>query len=136
MSRLPDHLRDAATARTEAAAKRARKGLKKLTASKQPISFAAVARTAGVSTDFLYRHPELRLQIERHRTKTTGRPSTQPAEHEPTTGSTSAAVRALARKIEEMRREHRAEITELHKALEAAQGENLELRRQLASYTG
>lgn len=136
MNRLPDHLKHASTARTDAAAKRARAGLKKLVDARRPINFTAVAREAGVSTDFLYRHAELRTLIERHRTKTTGQPPQQPpSDQEPAAGSTSAAVRALARKVEEMRTAHRTEVTELRKALEAAQGENLELRRKLAAYT-
>lgn len=45
-------------------------------------------------------------------------------------------MRAVARKMEEMTRNHRTEITEMRKALEAARGENLDLRRKLATHTG
>ncbi|SEN41480.1 hypothetical protein [Nonomuraea pusilla] len=101
------------------------------------VTSAAVARTANVSTDFLYRHPELRPLIEKYRTRTTGRSTRQPApDQNQAAGSTSAAVRALARKLEEMTRNHRTEITEMRKALEAARGENLDLRRKLATHTG
>ncbi|NKY60921.1 hypothetical protein [Nocardia flavorosea] len=43
-------------------------------------------------------------------------------------------MRALTRKLEDERRDHRKHTAELRKALEAAHGENLELRRRLARY--
>ncbi|MGW5160480.1 hypothetical protein ACWEPN_33840 [Nonomuraea wenchangensis] len=43
-------------------------------------------------------------------------------------------MRLLARKLEEERGARRREVAELHKALEVAQGENLELRRRLERY--
>ncbi len=97
------------------------------------VSFTAVAREAGVSTDFLYRHQRLRSRIERHRAKSgLGRNQRQPGEE--LSGSSSSAVRALARRLEDERREHRIHTAELRRALEAAHGENLELRRRLARY--
>lgn len=38
--------------------------LSKLTQQGKPISMAAVAREAGVSTVYLYKHPDLRQQIQ------------------------------------------------------------------------
>jgi hypothetical protein len=52
-------LAEAAAARTADAAARARRAITKLNATGQPITFVSVARTAGVSTSFLYQHPEL-----------------------------------------------------------------------------
>ncbi|MGW4410447.1 DUF6262 family protein [Nonomuraea sp. NPDC004702] len=69
MTALPEHLRRATRARTEEAGKRARAALAELAKAGKSISFTAVARRAGVSTDFLSRSPELRTQIERHRAK-------------------------------------------------------------------
>ncbi|MFF5024509.1 DUF6262 family protein [Streptomyces collinus] len=133
MSRLPEHLRQAVRARTEAAEKRARVALATMAKAREPISFAAVARIAAVSTDFLYRHLELRTLIERHRKKSGAgigaRPDPQPSE-----SSTSAAVRALSARLSQQQREHREEVARLRKALEVAQGENLALRRKLAEY--
>ncbi|MEO3892176.1 DUF6262 family protein [Nonomuraea sp. B5E05] len=133
MSDLPKHLRQAAAARTTAAEEKARKALRRLAVSREPVSFTAVAKAAGVSTDFLYRHPELRAQIERQRAKF--RSSVNPAvtEDEPA-ASSSAPVRVLARKLEEERVARRHEVAELRRALEVAQGENLELRRRLERY--
>ncbi|MEV4014908.1 DUF6262 family protein [Nonomuraea angiospora] len=132
MNALPEHLRQAAAART-AAEDKARRSLRRLAAAREPVGFTAVAKAAGVSTDFLYRHPELRAQIERQRAKSRSTPRPSAAEDDPV-ASSSAAVRLLARKLEEERGARRREVTELRKALEVAQGENLELRRRLERY--
>ncbi|MET9221778.1 DUF6262 family protein [Streptomyces sp. NPDC003300] len=132
MTPLPEHLRQAIRARTEETEKRARAALAQLAKAGRPISFTAVAREAEVSTDFLYRSPDLRAQIERHRDKagqTLTRP-TEPLEDR----STSAAVRALSARLTRQQQDHRAEVDRLRKALEVAQGENLDLRRRLARY--
>lgn len=133
MTALPEHLRTASVARTEQAASKARAALKQLTAARQPINFAAVARVADVSTDFLYRHNDLRAQIERHRTKSSHF-GQRPAEPEPAASTASSAVRALTRKLEDERSAHRETTAQLRRALEVAQGENLELRRRLTAY--
>ncbi len=72
-------------------------------------------------------------KIERHRAKSAPGNQRRPPSEEPT-ASTSSAVRALTRKLEDERRDHRKHTAELRKALEAAHGENLELRRRLARY--
>ncbi|MCH0568358.1 transposase [Streptomyces sp. MUM 136J] len=132
MTPLPDHLRQATRARTQEAENRARAALAELAKAGEPISFTAVARLAGVSTDFLYRSPELRSQIERHRVKG-GSASAAPA-NPPADSSTSAAVRALSARLTLQQQTHREEVAALRKALEVAQGENLDLRRRLARY--
>lgn len=95
------------------------------------VSFTALARTAGVSTDFLYRHPEIRSMVERHRAKRGQVPRTRQGDTAPLS-STSAAVRALSARLSQKQQAHREENTRLRKALEVAHGENLELRRRLA----
>ncbi|MFG2986992.1 DUF6262 family protein [Streptomyces sp. NPDC048258] len=133
MTPLPDHLHQAAKARTAEADTRARTALAQMVKTGQAVSFTALARTAGVSTDFLYRHPELRSLIERNRVKHGQVPRTRHADTEPLP-STSAAVRALSTRLSQLQQAHREEITRLRKALEAAHGENLELRRRLAIF--
>jgi hypothetical protein len=96
------------------------------------VSFTAVARKAAVSTDFLYKHPELRTLIELHRTKGGHVPGTRPAEAE--LSSTSAAVRALSARLAQQQQVHHEEVAKLREALAVAQGENLTLRRRLAQY--
>ncbi|MEW1847705.1 DUF6262 family protein [Nonomuraea angiospora] len=130
MNSLPDHLRQSAASRTAAAEDKARRALRRLAASREPISFTAVAKAANVSTDFLYRHAELRTQIERQRAKHRSSPRHSATDDEPGS-SFSSAVRVLTRKLEEERRARHREVGELRTALEVAQGENLELRRRL-----
>ncbi|MDQ0784531.1 DUF6262 family protein [Streptomyces sp. B3I8] len=132
MTPLPEHLRNATHARTREAEKRARAALAELVKVGKPISFTAVARQAGVSTDFLYRSPELRMQIERRRAKGGSVPAA-PADASGDS-STSAAVRALSARLTRQQETHREELASLRKALEIAQGENLDLRRRLARY--
>jgi hypothetical protein len=71
------------------------------------------------STDFLYRHPQLRALIHGSITEQAN--------------ATSSAVRALSAPHREQKAHHE-EITKLRKALEITQGENLSLRRRLDRY--
>lgn len=82
----------AAATRTAAATARARRALIKLRNTGQPVTFAAVAETAGVSTSFLYQNAELRQAIcdDRRRTSGPGR----------TRGASSATVVSLRTKLE------------------------------------
>ncbi|MFE7747534.1 DUF6262 family protein [Streptomyces sp. NPDC057428] len=132
MTPLPEHLRQATCARTQEAENRARAALAELAKAGKPISFTAVARQAGVSTDFLYRSPDLRSRIERHRTKAGMAPSA--AVDLAGDSSTSAAVRALSARLTRQQQVHHEEVTRLRRTLEAAHGENLDLRRRLARY--
>ncbi|MEU2338314.1 DUF6262 family protein [Streptomyces sp. NPDC013172] len=132
MTPLPEHLHQATRARTQETEKRARSALAELVKAGKPVSFTAVARQAGVSTDFLYRSPDLRTRIERHRAKVG---SASAASEQPSgDSSTSAAVRALSARLARQQQTHHAEVERLRKALEVAQGENLALRRRLARY--
>ncbi|MER7230877.1 DUF6262 family protein [Streptomyces olivaceus] len=132
MTPMPEHLRRATRARTEEAEKRAHAALAELVKTGKSVSFTAVARQAGVSTDFLYRSPELRTRIERHRAKNGPVPAA-PADP-PVDPSTSAAVRALSARLTRQQEAHREDVARLRQALEAAHGENLDLRRRLARY--
>ena len=59
----------AATSRSQAAKARAKTALRALDARGEPITFQAVAHTAGVSRQWLYTQPELREEIEQLRAK-------------------------------------------------------------------
>lgn len=122
----PDNLRAAAKRKRAAATERAEAGLAELVRAGHPITFRGLARTAGVSVDFLYRSP-IRARIEELRAPR------QPAPVEPLTdsGGQSPTTQALAAQLREFRRRHRDEIADLRRALAVAQGENLELRRRL-----
>jgi hypothetical protein len=130
---VPQHLRDAAHRRHQQATDRATSALARLSAAGASISFASVAREADVSTDFLYRQPELRQHIQQMRTANVRRIDTAGTDVS-TPASSSAPVRALSAQLKELRRRHRGEVTALQQALAVAQGENLALRRRLAAY--
>jgi len=122
-----DDLRRASRQRSEQAAARARTAVQTLSREGRPISFASVARAAGVSTDFLYRHPELRSLITDLRAQP--RRYNEP-EIKPETSS-SSAVRALSAQLKDLRARHQSEVERLRQALATAQQENLQLRRRL-----
>jgi hypothetical protein len=130
---MPQHLREAAQRRHEQAAERATTALARLASAGAGISFASVAREADVSTDFLYRQPQLRQRIQQMRTPKGRHGNTSAADDSPPPTS-SAPVRALSAQLKELRRRHHDEIAALHQALAVAQGENLALRRKLAAY--
>ena len=67
--RRAEVLRQAAQAKHTAATKRAEAALRTLIKAGEEINFRTVASTAGVSVDFLYRHPELRARIEHLRSR-------------------------------------------------------------------
>lgn len=130
---MPQHLRDAAQRRHEETTDRATAALARLSAAGKTITFASVAREANVSTDFLYRQPQLRQRIQQMRTPN-ARQANTPAADDSKALNTSAPVRALSAQLKELRRRHRDEMTSLQQALAVTQGENLALRRQLANY--
>lgn len=131
---MPQHLRDAARRRHEQSLQRATDALTALSAAGAPITFASVARKAGISTDFLYRQPQLRNKIQQMRTQPSARTSTTPPADADDATEPSAPVRALSAQLKELRRRHRDELAAVQRALAVAQGENLTLRRKLAAY--
>ena len=128
---MPQHLRDAAQQRHLQAIERATAALAQLSAAGKAITFASVARQANVSTDFLYRQPQLRQRIQQLRITSAPQRASAPTD-EP--ADASAPVRALSAQLKELRRRHREEVDALKQALAAAHGENLALRRQLANH--
>ncbi|WP_327360026.1 hypothetical protein [Streptomyces sp. NBC_01296] len=115
----PDNLRQA---RTE-------KGLREMIRRGQPITFRGLAHSADVSLDFLYWCTEIRQRVEQLRAQQQNHPP-RPVPPPPD-DSPSGIVRTLTAQLAELKRRHRDEVQALRKALEAAQSENLELRRRL-----
>ncbi|GAB3855091.1 hypothetical protein GCM10028801_10250 [Nocardioides maradonensis] len=127
-----EHLKQAAADRSKAAEDRVRSALTTMGRTAVPISFAAVAREAGVSTDFLYRHPQFRRAITEMRQANKGTrrgPTTDTVLAED--DSSGGTVRALAALLREMKARHRDEVARLNNALAAAHGDNLLLRRRI-----
>lgn len=126
---MSEQLIRAAKARHDDATRRATAALSDLAKAGESITFAAVARRAGVSTDFLYTTPTLRSKITELRgTRPAADSSRSTADGE----SSTSAIRALSAQLKEERRRHREEVAALQAALAAVHGENLELRRRLA----
>lgn len=125
----PDNLRRAAAAKKAAATQRAEQGLRDMLRRGDPITFRGLATTAGVSLDFLYRNAELRRRVEQLRDQQRTSPPPSPVQADP--DQPSSVIRTLTNQLTDLKRRHRDEITALKQALEAAQGENLELRRRL-----
>lgn len=88
-----------------------------------------LAQTADVPLDFLYRSTEIRRRVEQLRSQQRNHPP-QPAT-QPPDDSPGSVVRTLTAQLAELKRQHRDEVQALRQALEAAQSENLELRRRL-----
>jgi hypothetical protein len=126
----PENLRAAAERKHNAAIARATTALDALEHDGTPVTFRGLAKAAGVSVDFLYRSP-LRARIEQLRTERDSAPPAPRSVEVSATATRSNVVRALTAQIVELKQRHRAENEHLRAALAAAQGENLELRRQL-----
>jgi outer membrane murein-binding lipoprotein Lpp len=125
----PDNLRRAAAAKSAAAKTRAEQGLREMIRRGEPITFRGLAQTAGVSLDFLYRTSEIRRRVEHLRAQQHTSQPPRPAQADP--DQLSSVVRTLTTQMAELKRRHREEIQTLKAALEAAHGENLQLRRRL-----
>lgn len=125
----PDNLRQAATRKSAAAKTRADEGLRAMIRDGQPITFRGLAQTAGVSLDFLYRTPQIRNRVEQLRSQQLTTPPTPPKRVD--SNHPSSVIRTLTAQLAELRRHYHNEVHTLKQALEAAHGENLELRRRL-----
>ena len=128
----PDSLRAAATRKSAAAKTRAETGIRDLIRRNEPITFRGLAKTSGVSLDFLYRTPDIRRRVEQLRAQQHPTPPT--TNQRPDPDQPSSAIRTLTAQLAELKRRHRDEVGALERALEAAHGENLELRRRLGPH--
>ncbi len=119
-------LRQAAQDKRARAVTKADTAIKTMTKRGQAIDFRNVARTAGVSVDFLYRNPELRARIERLRAEHRPAPPAATIDAEATTSQT---IRLLTARLAEEKRLHREGVTALQAEVAALHGELLRLRR-------
>ena len=91
----------AARQRSDQTRQRATQALQRLHATGQPITFAHIARTAGVSRSWLYRQPDLRAEINRlRRDATTQTVPIPPAEQ----GSAQSLQQRLNAALDEITR--------------------------------
>jgi hypothetical protein len=116
----PDPLSEAAARRHELARAKAVQALRELDRAGTPVTFAGVAKTAGVSRSWLYTQPDLSGQIRRLRKNTAN------------TGS-AGAIPAAQRATDASLRSRLAAALDRNKQLA---DENARLRRQLAQSLG
>lgn len=128
----PDNLRQAAARKSAAAQTRAEQGLREMIRRNEPITFRGLAQTAGVSLDFLYRCAPIRQRVEHLRAQQHNTPP--PAATTTHEDTPSSVVRTLTAQLTALKQRHRDEAHQLRQALEAAQGEILELRRSLGHH--
>ncbi len=136
-------LKTAAEEKKQRAAENLEKAIRKLTQANQPITFADVAREAGLSVSYLYKYPEIKERIEtlRKQQLRAGK-STEP--QKASDNSKAAIIYQLRERIKQLE----AEITGLRKVNEGIAGrlyhlqdasdlaerlkiENAELKQQL-----
>jgi hypothetical protein len=131
--RRADALRRAAQAKRQTATARAEAAIRQLVKNTQEINFRSVARTGGISLDFLYANPGLRRRIESLRSQQAAQVSprsTGPGSHDPA----GSVVQVLTAKLREERTARRAAEQNLEQRLAAAHGELLRLRRVLEQH--
>lgn len=93
-------------------------------------TFTGIAAAAGVSTDFIYRHPDFRGQVEALRNvHAPGRASV--VQDSDVDAAASTLIRRLSQELVDQRKKFRGQIAELEQALAAAHGELLSMRRQV-----
>jgi hypothetical protein len=116
----PDPLSDAAARRHELTRAKAVQALRELDRAGTPVTFAGVARTAGISRSWLYTQPDVSSQIRRLRQETNAAGSA---------GGIPAAQRATDASL-------RARLTAALDRNKQLADENARLRRQLARALG
>ena len=119
----PHQLADAAARRTLDAEQRVHNTLRELDREGATVTFAAVAKLAGVSRVFLYQHAELRSEIEALRAVQAATPARLPVRQRATDASLRARLRAA---LDENQRQ-REEIARLREELALAHGRAREL---------
>ncbi|MFF0710252.1 DUF6262 family protein [Gordonia sputi] len=101
--------------RTVEAEARARRSITRLHNTGQPITFAAIAKDASVSTSFLYQHRELRTEIGNRRQEASSNPSRQASS--PATADSLRAKLAAAITRNRQLAEHIAQLSEENQTL-------------------
>jgi len=127
----PSHLGDAAAQRAVDAQARARHALTELQYAGDQITFAAVARRARVSRQFLYSHDALRTEIAQLRAPDTPGPSPTA----PRVRASENSLRTRLRVALEDNQQLRAELTRLRAELAVALGRNRELELDRPAHT-
>ncbi|MGH3577416.1 MAG: DUF6262 family protein [Mycobacterium sp.] len=118
MADQTERLARAAQARHAATLNKATSALHALARTSEPVTFGRVARAAGISRSWLYRHPDLRHQIEELRRSP-----------KPVASKAQSAERASDES-------NRQKLTLYRQEMARLQAENRSLREQLARRFG
>jgi hypothetical protein len=115
----PDPLSEAATRRHELTRAKAIQALCELDRGGDPVTFAGVARAAGISRSWLYTQPDISGQIRRLRQKTNGAGSAGaiPAGQRPTDASLRARLAAALERNKQLADENALLRRQLARAL-------------------
>lgn len=121
-------LRQSAKQRHEETMQRLEHGLRELVRTGRPITFQTVAAVAGVSTAWLYQHPEVKERIIGLRAQSADHRA-PPAVRRASEASKEAMIAALRQRVRTLEEENR----ELRKQLEVVYGQ---LYRQASGEAG
>lgn len=124
-------LRRAARAKHQAATARADAAIRKLVKNQQEISFRAVARTGGISLDFLYASTDLRSRIESLRARQVCK---TPVSADIADRQEASIVDSLTARLRQERTARLVAVRELEAKLAASHGELLRMRRLLQQH--
>lgn len=105
---MSEHLTAATRRRAEQTRARARQALRQLDRDGVPITYTAVAQTAGVSRALLYRDPELRESINRLRDRPSTRAARPPAAQRMSQASQDQLLETLREEVKTLREENRS----------------------------
>jgi hypothetical protein len=122
-TRSSPHLAQVAAKRSLDAEQRVRSALRELDREGASISFAAVAKRAGVSRHFLYNHSDFRAEIEALRRAQGEFPTRLPVRERASDSSVRARLRAA---LDDNQRQRR-ELSQLREELAIAHGRVREL---------
>jgi uncharacterized protein with von Willebrand factor type A (vWA) domain len=116
-------LKAAAVAKQQRAAENLDKAINKLVKTNEPMSFANVAREAGVSISYLYKYPEVKVRVLelRNQHQQAGKP------HQPQTASDASKI-VIINELREKVKKLEAEITKLRKVNEGMAGRLYQLQ--------
>jgi chromosome segregation ATPase len=117
MSRRIEALQEAAAKKAQEAHERVEQALERMIKQNQTINFQTVARSANVSTAYLYQQEELKSRVEtlREQQKNSSKPKKAPSASDNSKNVIISALREETKRL-------KAEITELRRANEALTG--------------
>lgn len=96
--------------------KEAHAAIRRLNREKRPITYASVAQEAGVSRNYLYKHPELRAHIEKLKTNKQNTRALEPISE----ANQQNIVATLRLKIRYLETHHQNELKALRDELKSA----------------